>query len=97
MAELPGQLPMFDMEPTRVRKNPAPSPTGVPKWQPYKKANPERCDDCLAVLIANGGPRCRRAIWRRVTRTSELLLCNAHAQDRRVEDRLPALPTRDSA
>lgn len=96
--ELPGQLPMFDVEPTRTRKAPTPPPVGVPKWQPYKKVRPERCDDCLEVLIANGGagPRCRSAVWRRITRRSELLLCGSHAQDRRLQDRLPALPAKDS-
>lgn len=66
---------------------------GTAKYTKYRPKNPVKCDDCMLLLfIAKGeGPASRQARWRRVSSTSDLLLCQGHADLRREEDGLPAL------
>ena len=67
-----------------------------PKWSQYRPKGRVSCDDCLRDLVeAGGGYLSRAAKWRRVQGESDLLLCTAHAQLRRVEDGLDKL--KDSA
>lgn len=88
MAELRGQLRLFEVTEPRPPKATTPAPQGDPKWTQYRPSNPVRCDDCLTVLIGmNGhGPRTRHARWKRTTPNAVMYLCSAHAEDRRVED-----------
>ena len=88
MAELHGQLRLFDVIEDRPPKVATPAPSGEPIWTEYRPSNPVRCDDCLTVLFnAKGhGPRTRSARWKRTTPKGQLYLCAAHAQDRRLFD-----------
>jgi hypothetical protein len=89
----PEQMALDGFEDAPVRRPRRRAPSGVPRWTRYAAKAPVKCDDCLAVLAeARGhGPATRSARWRRATGGTELLLCYAHAQQRRQEDGLNPL------
>lgn len=94
MAELPGQLELFDGP---ARKRPArvqPVGNGKPRWLTYKAKRAEKCDACFILLVKAGGlgPLTRPARWRRITNGTPMYLCSPHAEDYRVFDNLPPLP-----
>lgn len=90
----PLQDALFPVETPPV-KVPARKPTdGRPRWSKYRPKHPQKCDDCMLVLLLAKGnaPASRRAKFRRQQGGSDLLLCYGHAQARREEDGLPGLP-----
>ncbi len=94
--ELPAPAPLQRaQEPTGRRASRKPSDR--PRWSAYKAKEPERCDDCLRVLVDAKGaaPLCRRAKWKRVYQGRDLLLCSAHSTQRRADDGLAPLKDND--
>lgn len=92
----PLQGELFAVSDTPVETPPRPktkTTSSRPKWSKYVSKNRVKCDDCLLLLAIREGnaPASRQARWRRVQDGSDLLLCYAHAQDRRVEDGLNPL------
>lgn len=81
-------VPMFEVETPPVVTPKRPRGQSKPKWTRYRLKNPVKCDDCMLVLtLAKGeAPPARFALYRRVQDSKDLLLCAAHAQDRRDED-----------
>lgn len=81
-------VPMFDVGSTPVVTPKRPHAKGRPRWSPLHLKNPLKCDDCALVLAqAHGeGPVARYATHRRAINGTDLLLCDAHAQERRDED-----------
>lgn len=89
----PYQPGLFDVQPVPVRKPPraqTPASAARPRWSKYRPLNPVKCDDCMAVLAAaqGNGPASRLAKFRRAQGGTDLLLCYAHAQQRRDDDGL---------
>ncbi len=81
-------VPMFDVETPAVLVPKRPKGSGKPRWTRYRVKAPIKCDDCMLVLtLAKGNaPAARFAQYRRVQSGKDLLLCIAHAQERRDED-----------
>lgn len=90
-------VPMFDVADPPVRTPKRPRGDGNPIWSRYRVRNPVKCDDCMLVLaLAKGNaPAARFAQYRRMQDGKDLLLCVAHAQDRRDEDGLRRLKPRE--
>lgn len=60
-----------------------------PRWTRYRSVNRVPCDECVMLLHEAGGvgPYARTAQWKRVTPTGDLVLCHAHAEMWRAEDK----------
>jgi hypothetical protein len=92
----PDQEALFAVEDTPVVKVPVRPRGGARakvRWSKYVTKTGIKCDDCLLVLALNDGvgPATRQARWRRQEDAHDLLLCYAHAQQRRIEDGLGEL------
>lgn len=88
------QLPIFDEPaPTPVRPAPPRPTSAAPVYVRYKPKDPPKCDDCMWVQaqLRGHGPVSRLAQWVRRSGQDRLLLCHAHAAQRREADGLPAL------
>lgn len=92
MAVTPQDLPLFDVTtpPIKTPKRPKAQSSDRPRWSRYRPVNPVKCDDCMLLLAITKGeaPASRQARYRRNLGDSDLLLCFAHAQERREEDGL---------
>lgn len=88
-----GELFTVTDAPVKVPPRPKPSTSSRPKWSKYHTATGVKCDDCMLVLaLAKGNaPASRQARWRRRHGDSDLLLCYAHASERRVDDGMEPL------
>lgn len=86
---------LFPVETPPVKTPPRPKSSGPkrPAWTKYVTKTGMKCDDCMLVLaLAKGeAPASRQARWRRKQGETDLLLCYAHAQERRIEDGLDPL------
>ena len=84
-------VPMFDVEPIKVRTPKRPRSKGKPVWTHYRPKDPQKCDDCKLLLFKTKGnaPASLPARYRRTVDGASLLLCPAHAAARREEDGLP--------
>lgn len=60
-----------------------------PRWTRFHSTNRTPCDECITLLHEAGGvgPYARAARWRRVAPTGTLLLCTAHADAWRAEEK----------
>lgn len=91
----PMQAELFPVAETPVKTPPRPKPAKAsrPRWSKYVTKTGTKCDDCMLLLaLARGqAPASRQARWRRKQGESDLLLCYAHAQERRTEDGLEPL------
>jgi hypothetical protein len=90
-ADRQGEL--FHVESPPVRTPKRATGNGKPRWTQYKVKYPMKCDDCMLILAqAKGvGPASRVARFRRAQDGADLLLCIAHAQDRRDIDGMKPL------
>jgi len=86
----PDQLAMFDVADSPVPKAPPKPGTGKVTWAKYHGTLAMKCDDCMAVLAANHGnaPASRQAHYKRSQGGTYLLLCYAHAHQRREDEGL---------
>jgi len=86
-------VPLFDVDNPPVRKAPRKPSSGKVSWSKYHGTLAMKCDDCMAVLAATQGnaPASRQARYRRNQGGTYLLLCYAHAAQRREDDGMAAL------
>lgn len=87
-----GTLPLFKpAKSARIDSPKIQAKTGAVTWARYRPKYALKCDDCMAILAESGGKRpiASKARYKRTVNGEFRLLCNSHAQQWRVRDKLP--------